>query len=103
MSSRRASARVSAAGSVTAASSSASSPASLDRMTAARTAVFCRLNSSAPSAAESVTAYGLPLAMKSETTLEMSDTMASDSLKQSYSRTSGAVMTWCSHQPVERQ
>ncbi|CAM5566345.1 hypothetical protein SCALM49S_00048 [Streptomyces californicus] len=81
-SSRRASARVSAAGSGTAASSSASSLASLDRMTgAARTAVFCRLNSSAPSAAESVTAYGLPLAMKSETTLEMSDTMASDSVE----------------------
>ena len=51
------------------ASESTRSWALLLRITAARTAVFCRLNSSAPSAAESVTAYGLPLAMKSEALL----------------------------------
>jgi hypothetical protein len=72
-------------------------------MTAARTAVFCRTNSSTPSPAESVTAYGLPLAMKSETTLEMSETMPSETLKQSYSRGSGPVTTRCSHSGKQRQ
>src|SRR4051794_11997670 len=103
LSSTRSSASGSAAGSRTASSSSPSSAALLDRIVAARTAVFCRLNSSAPTAAESVTAYGLPLAMKSETTLEMSDTIASATLKQSYSRGSAPVTTRCSHTGKERQ
>ncbi len=103
MSSLRSSASGSAAGSRTAASSSPSSVALLDRITAARTAVLFRLNSSTPTPAESVTAYGLPLAMKSETTLEMSDTIASETLKQSYRRGCAPVMTRCSQDGKARQ
>ena len=35
--------------------------------------------------------------MKSETTLEMSETIASEALKQSYSRGAAPVITRCSH------
>ncbi len=103
LSSLRSSASGSAAWSRTAPSNSPSSAALLDRITAARTAVLFRLNSSTPTSAESVTAYGLPLAMKSDTTLEMSETIASETLKQSYSRGSAPVMTRCSQAGKERQ
>jgi hypothetical protein len=45
-----------------------------------------------PSLAESVTAYSLPLAMKSETTKEMPSTITSEMVKQSYGRSSAPVV-----------